>query len=175
MSPEIRAVLITAAIFFVCWRIYQRVRGSIGRQPLQKMWLIARALGLLSVCAIALVFSPADILHVAFCAAGGAIIGALIAAYALRHTSIEHTEQGVFYSGHAYIGLGIMVLFVARLLFVFATAFSRRQEIAAQVKSHGGSIGNALAQSGSGPITVGVLVLMSSYYIIYSLGLLRQV
>ena len=68
-----------------------------------------------------------------------------------------------------------MGLFVARLLFVFATAFSRRQEIAAQVKSHGGSIGNALAQSGSGPITVGVLVLMSSYYIIYSLGLLRQV
>lgn len=175
MPSEARIVLVAAAILFVCFRIYRRVRGSIGRQPLQQGWLIARASLLLLVCGAALALSPANIGQAALYAAGGAMLGGLVAAYALSHTSVEHTEKGCFYTGHPYIGLGIVGLFVARLLFVFTTAFARRHEIAAQVQAHGGTIGSALAQSESGPLTLGVLALMAGYYAVYSLGLLRKV
>ena len=174
MSPEIRAAFVAAAICFVCWRLYQRVRASIGRQPLRKTWLIARALALASVCALVLLFTPADMSQTALYAGCGAMIGALIAAHALRHTRIEQTGQGIFYTGHPYIGLGILALFVGRLLFMFAMTFSRRAEIVAQVKAHGGSVGDVLARSEGGPVTVALLVLMSGYYITYSLGLLRR-
>ncbi|MBV9548177.1 MAG: hypothetical protein JO256_00710 [Alphaproteobacteria bacterium] len=174
MPPEIRAILVAAAICFVCYRIYSRVRGSIGRQRLQPAWLILRALLLLLACGLAFSFSPGDMSQSALYVIAGALIGAAIAGYALRHTEVERTELGYFYTGHPYIGLGIVGLFVTRLLYVFTIVFSRRHEIAAQAKAHGGTIGNALAQSEGGPVTLGVLTLMTSYYVVYALGLLRK-
>ena len=166
MTPEIKAVLIAAAIAFVLFRVYRRVRGSVGRQPLQKSWLALRTLSLLLVGAAALALSsPGAVQWLA--AAGGAIIGAGIAAYALSHTRIEHTDRGWFYSGHPYIGLGIIGLFLARILFNLATVYSEVHNAAVQDRQA------IVAHMASSPFTLGTLMLLAGYYVIYSLGVLR--
>jgi hypothetical protein len=167
MSPAIRAVLVAAAILFVIFRVYQRVRGSIGRQPLRQTPLMVRALLLLLVAGAALVLSSPSLLQLLY-AFGGAVIGAGIAAYALSHPRIEQTNGRYFYIGHPYIGLGIVGLFLARLLFNLAMVYSELHSAAAQDRHA------ILARMESDPFTLGSLLLVASYYCVYSLGLLRR-
>lgn len=166
MPHEIRIVLAVLAIGFVIFRLYRRVRGSIGRQPLRKNWLIARALLLLLIGGTALAMSWADIFHVLY-AIAGAVIGAGIAAYALYRTKIERTDRGYFYTGHPYIGLGIVGLFLVRLLFNLARVYSQIHNVAAPDRQA------VLAHMVSNPFTLATLMLMAGYYVVYSLGLLR--
>jgi hypothetical protein len=167
MSPAIKITLVVLLIGFVIFRLYRRVRGNIGRQPLQKRWLIVRMLSLLLIGGVALAISSTSMFHVLY-GIGGAIIGACIAAYALSHTRIEHTDRGCFYTGHPYIGLGIVGLFVVRLLFNLAMAYSELHNVAAQDRHA------ILAQMESNPFTLGTLMLVAGYYVVYSLGLLRM-
>lgn len=167
MPHEIKIALVALVIGFAVFRLYRRIRGNIGRQPLQKKWLIVRAISLLFIGSTALAISSASPFHMLY-GIGGAIIGTCIAAYALSHTKIDYTDQGYFYTGHPYIGLGIVGLFLARLLFNLATLYSELHNVAAQDRQA------VLAQMESNPFTLGALMLVVGYYVVYSLGLLRK-
>jgi hypothetical protein len=122
---------------------------------------------LLLIAGAALAMSSPGLLHLLYSIAG-AIVGAGIAAYALSHTKIERTEQGYFYTGHPYIGLGIVGLFVIRLLFSLATVYSQLHNVAAADRQA------VLAHMEDNPFTLATLMLMAGYYAVYSLGLLRM-
>jgi hypothetical protein len=144
----------------VAWRVYVRFRRASGRQRLSRY----RAPISLSIYAtlIALVgfanrAHPLNLL--AFAAA--LLLGALLGAYALRHTCFEPTKQGLFYTPHGPIGLCIAVLFVARLAYRVVEVYVLDPA------------DNGAAQFARSPLTLAAFGLMAGYYGWYMLGLLR--
>jgi hypothetical protein len=173
MPAETRTFLIFGlAALLIGFRLYRSVRRNIGRQAFLKRLLIVRILLLLAVTGLVFGFSPGVNSAGIAAAAAGAIIGAGIAAYALMHTRIERTERGIFYTGHPYIGLGILGVFVARLVFNLATVFPRMQQAAAAARAHPGAR-QAMMQPANSPLTLAIFALMVGYYVVYSAGLLR--
>ena len=55
--------------------------------------------------------------------AGGLVGGALLAGVGLKLTKYERTEQGFFYTPNAYIGVGLSLLLVSRILYRLAQLY----------------------------------------------------
>jgi len=145
----------------MAWRLYSRVRRSIGRQTLSKWrpWV--------SICVfplLTLLFSfvasgkPASLGALA----GGIAAGILLGVHGLRKTSFENTAQGLFYTPNAHIGIALSVLFVGRMSYRMAELYSAYQP----------------AQPGApefaySPLTLGIFGLLVGYYVTYAVGLVR--
>jgi hypothetical protein len=153
----------TAAVTaVVAFGIYRRVRRNIGRQTLTagrqylRMAFFVLLCGLLALPHLQEPVAEAYMLS-------GVIVGAAIGWFALRHTEFEATPAGYFYTPHLYIGIAVTALFVGRALYRFALLYN---------------MANA-AQSGlrtapdNSPLTLGILFLTASYYVVYCTGLLR--
>jgi hypothetical protein len=155
--PRIAAV--TAVVAF---GMYRRVRRNIGRQPLTATRQYVR-MGLFAVLCVALTFlrplQPAAVAYIG----SGLIIGAAIGWFALRHTEFSSTPEGCFYTPHLYIGLAITALFIGRLLYRMVLIYGTVADAAN---------GTAPAPDNN-PLTLGILFLTASYYIVYCTGLLR--
>jgi cytochrome b561 len=86
--------------------------------------------------------------------------------FALRHTEFESTPQGYFYTPHLYIGIAVTALFIGRILYRMAPLMY-------------GMTGAATSGTGpmpapdNNPLTLGILFLTASYYVVYCTGLLR--
>jgi heme O synthase-like polyprenyltransferase len=157
------AVATTAAVALILFVTYRRVRRSIGRQPLQRTRMKLR-IGLLILGAAAFVGVPGAHWPALLAAAAGAAAGLALAVYALKHTQVEFTADGAFYTGHPYIGLSIALLLIGRLVYRFAqmaTAPALRT-----ASPFTGAVSN--------PVTAGVFFVMAAYYVAYYTGLLRR-
>lgn len=120
MNLNVHALGATAAVVaLMLFVAYRRIRRTIGRQQLQPMHMKLR-IGVLALASIAFVVVPRGQLPILAAAAVGAVDGVTLAVHALRHTQFEFTAEGTFYTGHPYIGLGIALLFVGRLIYRFA-------------------------------------------------------
>jgi cytochrome b561 len=118
---------------------------------------------LLSVLCLALAFwHPLQPIAVAYIASG-LIVGAAIGWFALRHTGFEAGPQGYFYTPHLYIGIAVTALFVGRLLYRAVLLFD----------APGNAALGAAPAPDNNPLTLGILFLTASYYIVYCTGLLR--
>ncbi len=150
----------------VAFRIYSRVRKSIGRQRLQPASLVIRALVLAGVCGL-FVLSPlmtgADVAW----SAAGALIGLGLAAYALMHTTVEATAEGRFYTGHPVIGLLVTGLLIARIGFRMIQSYAAISTGAAPPPH-----ADPLATTFASPTTLAVFFLMAGYYVLYGAGVL---
>ncbi len=148
----------------VLWRIYMRTRRSFGRQRVQPRRIAVRIgiLGLFGVVLIAL--SAATPWSVAGIIAGAAC-GALLSLLALRHTQIEGTPEGRFYTPHTVIGLILTVSFLARLIYDFMLF---RHEASLAV------VGARSPVFHESPLTLAVSGAFIGYYIAYFLGVLRR-
>lgn len=167
MPVNLHAIGATAAVVVLMVFIaYRRIRRAIGRQQLQPTRMRIR-MGILALVSIAFVVVPHGQALILAGAAAGAAIGVGLAVYALRHTRVEFTAAGTFYTGHPYIGLGIALLFVGRLVYRFAVMSTMPMpEGPRGVSPFTGAIGN--------PVTTAVFFVVAGYYLVYYAGLLRR-
>jgi hypothetical protein len=153
----------TAAVTaVVAFGIYRRVRRNIGRQTLTARRQIIRMVLLVAICGALTVAHPLQPLAVAYIASG-IVVGAAVGWFALRHTEFEATPVGYFYTPHLYIGIAVTALFVGRLLYRMALVYDRTSAGA----------GGATPAPDNNPLTLGILFLTASYYIVYCTGLLQ--
>jgi cytochrome b561 len=160
-SKLIIPILIGAVVL---WRIFIRTRRSFGRQRVQPKRMAVR-IGILGLFAIALlamtVAAPWSLAGVI----AGIGCGALLSLLALRHTQIEATPEGRFYTPHTYIGLTVTVLFLARLVYDFMLFRN-----AASLPITGGRP----PTFHESPLTLAVSGAFIGYYIAYYVGVLRR-
>jgi hypothetical protein len=153
---------IAAVTAIVAFGVYRRVRRNIGRQTLTAARQYVR-MALFTVLCIVLAFiqplHPAGVAYIA----SGLIVGAIIGWFALRHTGFEATPQGYFYTPHLYIGIAVTALFIGRVLYRMVLLYDA---------SNSAAPGMPPAPDNN-PLTLGILFLTASYYVVYCTGLLR--
>jgi hypothetical protein len=153
----------TAAVTaVVAFGIYRRVRRNIGRQTLTARRQIIRMVLLVAICGALTFAHPLQPLAVAYIASG-ILVGAVVGWFALRHTEFEATPVGYFYTPHLYIGIAVTALFVGRLLYRVALVYDRTSAGA----------GGGTPAPDNNPLTLGILFLTASYYVVYCTGLLQ--
>jgi hypothetical protein len=154
---------IAAITAIVAFGIYRRVRRNIGRQTLTATRQYVRMAIFTAFC-LALAFAhPLQPVAIAYMVSG-LLVGAVIGWFALRHTEFEATPVGYFYTPHLYIGIAITALFIGRLLYRVLLLMDTMNHTA------GGGVPTTMD---SNPLTLGILFLTASYYIVYCTGLLR--
>ena len=153
---------IVAVTAIVAFGVYRRVRRNIGRQILTAPRQYVR-MGLISVLCLVLTFlHPLQPIAVAYIGSG-LIVGAAVGWFALRHTEFAATPEGYFYTPHLYIGIAITALFVGRLLYRMVLVYDTMLQI---------KPGTTPAPDNN-PLTLGILFLTASYYVVYCTGLLQ--
>ena len=152
-------IVLIALAPLIIWRMYSRIRRLVGRQRLSRIrpWVSVVLFPLL-VLLVALVVRRHGVALATL--AGGLVIGGLLAMYGLRLTRFERTEQGLFYTPNAHLGIAISLLFVGRILY-------RLIEVYAGGLPSGGS---DFVRS---PITLAIFGTLAGYYVAYAIGLLR--
>lgn len=167
MNPNTQALGATAAVVALMLLIaYRRIRRAVGRQPFRPTRMKVR-MAVLALASIAFVAVPRGQTLIMAGAAAGALAGLALAVYALKHTRFEFTEAGTFYTGHPYIGLGIALLFVGRLVYRLAVMSTAAPMGGPRsVSPFAGAVGN--------PLTTAVFFVMAGYYLTYYAGLIRR-
>jgi hypothetical protein len=148
-------------ITLIGWRVYRRIRRTIGRQPLRKKRLIS---GIVIYGILSALFSLAGILYpkVLLGLGGGLLLGVPLALIALHFTKFEATPQGRFYKTHPYIGVSIVALLVVRIFYRMIVLIGKQTQ--AQPNP-------AAMQS---PLTFAIFGLLAGYYIAFYSGILVQ-
>ncbi len=153
---------LAAVTAIVAFGVYRRVRRTIGRQTLTAARQYVR-MAIFTVLCVGLAFAqplhPAGVAYVA----SGLIVGAFVGWFALRHTEFEATPQGYFYTPHLYIGLAVTALFIGRVLYRMVLLYDAANRADPGMNQN----------PASSPLTLGILFLTASYYIVYCTGLLR--
>jgi hypothetical protein len=145
----------------IIWRLYSRMRRSIGRQTLSKIrpWITVIVFPLLiALLGWAALTHPERLLWL-----GGAVcVGAVLGVFGLGKTAFENTPQGLFYTPNAHIGIALSVLLAVRVVYRMAQVYST--DPGAQV---------ATTDFASSPLTLTVIGLLAGYYVAYAIGLIR--
>jgi hypothetical protein len=153
---------IAAISAIVAFGVYRRVRRNIGRQTLTATRQYVRMTIFTVVCLVLAFIQPLHPAGVAYIASG-LILGAIVGWFALRHTEFAATPQGYFYTPHLYIGIAVTALFIGRLLYRMVLLYDAA-----------GTAGTGMRPAPDySPLTLGILFLTASYYIVYCTGLLR--
>jgi len=184
MDPRFIPVLITV---LVIWGLYRRARRFIGRQTLQPGRLWTRIVILAAAGALVIATSLHDTKTVEALLAG-ACLGAALGWLGLKYTRFETTPEGRFYTPHAYIGLIVTALLVARVLYRMMILYSGAHGFAPSAGVAGsnpfapagpyGAPGAYAYQNPYGslrtPLTFAIFGALVGYYISYYLGVLTK-
>jgi hypothetical protein len=149
----------------VCWAIYRRVRRSFGRQPVRVGRMQLR-LALLTVIGVLVLVASVRDTQLLGALIGGVACGLALGYIGLRHTRIEVTPQGRFYTPHTYIGLFVTALFLSRLIFRLLTVHLS-ENAAGQPDS------NPFDAYQRSPLTMAMFGLLLGYYEFYIVGVLK--
>ena len=157
----------TAAVTaIVAFGIYRRVRRNIGRQTLTAGRQVFRLVLFPLVCGVVAVTTfrqhglrPEMVAYLA----SGLVVGCAVGWFALRHTEFEATPEGYWYTPHLYIGIAVTALFIGRILYRMALVYSALPAAGS----------GAPPAPDNGPLTLGILFLTASYYVVYCTGLLQ--
>ncbi|GGJ11152.1 hypothetical protein GCM10010885_20530 [Alicyclobacillus cellulosilyticus] len=143
----------------IIWSLYRRVRRTIAPARLVPRRLYLRAALFLAVEALSTVSFA---MHVwdDVSAAIGLCAGIGLAVFAYRTTRYEHRPDGWYYRTNAAVGVVLITLFIARL--VWRTAFV--YEEVASATAHPGTPSTA-----SDPLTAAILFVLFTYYAVYFL------
>ena len=186
MDPRYITILITA---LVLWGLYRRARVFMGRQALQpgRLWTRVAILAVAGTLVVAT--SPHDTKTLAALAAG-ACLGAAFGWLGLKYTRFETTAEGRFYTPHAYIGLIVIGLLVARVLYRMVIMYSGAHGFAPNYPGTGAGP-NPFAPAGPygdpgafgsqnpyaslrTPLTFAIFATLVGYYVSYYLGVLTK-
>jgi hypothetical protein len=157
-SPSLPALALLVLVPLVAWRFYARYRRLVGRQRLSRVrpWI---TLTLFPALVLLLAYVAHSRIEALAWLAGALGAGAILARYGLAKTQFEATPQGFFYTPHAPLGVGLLVLFAGRLVYRVA-----------EVMIAGPAARPGFAGS---PLTLAVLGLLAGYYISYAVGLVQ--
>ncbi|HEX4122007.1 MAG TPA: DUF1453 domain-containing protein [Verrucomicrobiae bacterium] len=147
---------------FIAWRVVQRVRRSIGRQPVRTKRLTARIVLYSVLClliALLGLFRPITLAGLG----GGLVLGVLVALLGLRLTRYETLPEGRFYTPNLYVGATISLLFIFRL-------FYRISAVAGATASQAPRDPRMMLS----PLTFFVFGLLAGYYVAYYAGILLR-
>jgi hypothetical protein len=147
------------AVPVIVWRLYSRVRRSVGRQTLSKVrpWITLLLFPTLIVLlALAVRSHPASLSLMA----GGVVAGAALGVFGLSKTKFENTPQGMFYTPNAHLGIALSAVFAARVIYRMFEIYS----LGAQAQT---------IDFSRSPLTLGIFGLLAGYYVAYALGLIR--
>jgi hypothetical protein len=162
-TPGANVLPFLIIIPLVAWRMYSRVKRSIGRQTLSKLrpWF---TVSLFPLLIILFAWNAMQVAQPAllWALAGGIGVGVVLGVYGLRHTKFESTPQGMFYTPNAHIGIVISLLFLGRVLY----------------RMFGMYTGDPYSQQNTAsfaltPLTFGIFGVMAGYYVTYAVGLIR--
>lgn len=159
-APALFTVLLLGLIL---WRMYSRMRRSIGRQLLTPVR--PRVVVILYPLIVALLGLVASSQPLALAALlGGMAAGAGLGLVALKLTRFEVAQDGLYYTPSAHIGVALTLLFVARVVYRMIVAVN--------------APGMAAGAEGPGiaplpPLTMLVIGPLAGYYTSYFMGLLR--
>jgi len=153
------SLIMLTAMPLMAWRIYVRSRRLIGRQQLGKVrpWV-----QLVIFTIFVGLFSYVNIDHPLNLALlyGSALFGIALAWHGLKLTDFEANEEGLFYTPHTWIGVGLSVAFL--LTVTYRVSMFMFTDTAP-----------SLAQFGHTPAMVAVFGTFAGYYMTYAIGLLR--
>jgi hypothetical protein len=161
-NPGNAAPLIIFA--FVAWRVAVRLKRSFGRQRLKPKRMIFRIciysalVLLLGYVAVAVRPNTNTLLSLI----GGLVPGAGLGLYGLHLTRFETTTEGRFYTPNPYMGLGLTVILVGRLLYRYVRVFGVADPSQGQ------------PQWMQSALTYFLFGLLAGYYIAYFGGLLAK-
>ncbi len=157
-APTTPTIVMMLLVPLLAWRTYSRFRRLVGRQRLtRRPWFTLTIFPLLAGLLSWLVYP--NLPQIGWLAAGIAG-GAALSVAGLRLTSFERTPQGLFYTPNRYIGISLVTLFVARIVY-------RVVEIALLAAA------STLTGFVFSPLTLAVFGLLAGYYMGYAAGLLR--
>jgi hypothetical protein len=161
MTPQAPTLIpFLIALPLIGWRLYRRVRSSIGRQKLSKVrpWITLTVFPLIGAVIAFVAFANPWSLG-AF--AGGIGVGVALGMYGLSKTKFENTPEGMFYTPNAHLGIALSVVFAARVVYRMFELYSL---------DPGRQPTPDLARS---PLTLAIFGLLAGYYVAYALGLIR--
>jgi|SRR5579872_5915718 len=160
-------VLVPILLFcYIGWRMYRRIRRHIGRQPLQTGRLIYR---IVIYCVILAMIGVSAALRGPLVLTGlgaGLVLGAATGIVGLRLTQFETTSEGQFYTPNTYIGVGLAVLLVGRIVYRLVVFYN--------VSQGGSPPGPASANLVQSPLTLLIFGLLFGYYVAYYASLLAR-
>jgi len=157
-SRELVSVLIVP---FIAWRVYRRVRRTIGRQPFRPDGLGVRTALFTAIIAAIAAFNFSHPLILG-ALGGGLLLGAGLAGYGLTLTKFETTADGRFYTPNTALGVAISVLFVGRIVYRMLALGSLTNLSAAR----------PMPPAFQSPLTYFLFGLTAGYYIAYYAGVL---
>lgn len=156
------SLLVVVLVPLILWRLYRRYQKLVSRQKSRasRHWvaaiLFASILLLLAVTSLVRPLSEAAL-------AGGIAIGAVLAHFGLRSTRFEATPEGVYFTPSARIGIVLMLILVARVLYrIFEISTLTVAARAGQMQDFTRS-----------PLTLLVVGMLLAYYAAYAIGILR--
>lgn len=167
MDARLITPYVVAAL--IAWRLYIRTRRSFGRQRVSagRMWVRIGILTALTVVVLTLALTgPAHDPTVLEGLTAGIACGAALAYLGLRHTKLEVTSEGRFYTPHTYIGLIVTGLFAGRLLYRYLSLYDGTLP----ATTPGSGVGAAF----HGPFTLAAFGVVVGYYVLYYFGILQR-
>jgi hypothetical protein len=143
----------------IVWRVYRRIRRSVGRQPVRRGRLIT-AIVIYSVVSVLLAVGSIGHPKVLAGLGGGLLVGVPVGLVALRLTRFETAPDGRFYTPHPYIGISIAAVLVIRVFYRFSIFFADPSQLRNPPQ---------MAQSA---LTYSLFGLLAGYYITFYAGVL---
>ena len=158
-TPSAQYLPLLVFVPIAVWRIYARVRKSIGRQTLSKWrpWVTITLLPLVIVLLAVLTFAHPEKLALLVCAA---VVGVVMGVYGTHHTKFENTPEGLFYTPHAHFGIALSALLIARVVWRMIQMSTLEAPPAPADFAHSW-------------MTLVVFGLLGGYYVTYAIGLVR--
>ncbi len=163
MPTSLNAHLLTVilVVALVVWRLYARIRRTIGRQRLSpgRAWFTVVLFPLILVLLLVTAFS-----HPLTCVAavGGAAVGVALGVLGTRLTKFEATPAGLFYTPNAHLGIALSLLLILRIGYRFV-----------MLQVNGPGTDPQAMQPGASPLTMVIFGTLAGYYVTYAIGLLR--
>ena len=155
-------IIMLVVIPLIVWRVYARVKRNVGRQKsvAWRHWTTTVVFPLLLILLGVGAFADAS------AAAGlvaGVVVGVGLATVGLRLTVFENTDDGLFYTPNAHIGIALSLLFTGRMLYRMSQLY-----LGGAVQSGGSDM--SFARS---PLTLAIFGMLAGYYVVYAVGILR--
>jgi hypothetical protein len=163
MNPPVstHALVMAALAVFIAWRVYQRVRRLIGRQPVHRGRLYATAI-LFPLLAAFVALPSLHSLPLVEALVGGIVAGVAVGLAGLRLTRFEATPEGHFYRPNTMLGVAISLLFIGRLIYRIGAIYMIAGTFDPQT----------MQSFGRSPLTLLLFGLVAAYYTTFSIGVL---
>ena len=151
----------------IIWRLYSRMRKVMGRQE-AKPWRLWTSVILFPLLTLLMAWATQGNMVSLGALIGGGVCGVALATAGLRLTQFFVEGGKLFYQPNRYIGMGLMIVLVMRIVYRFTTMPITTDPAQA-------AAANAAAQhAATGPLTMFVIGLLFCYYAPYSAGILMH-